>query len=400
MKTQRPPQTIWIAATVVLGLIFINCNTLLPTPAPPAPPPTPVVIQEVSDLTASRTELPANETAEITVSIIKVLGDETPLTYQWSTTGGLITQGQGTCCIVYEAPDTPGGYQVHLTVGHGDQLFQRSLELVVTGPAEVLSDTVTLEPTPTPTLVVSTDPSPTADNSAAAPPLDDAVAYFNRAQNSYTRRDYEQTVNDYTKAIELNYEPLGEAYFNRGFVYYVQRDYRPAVADFTQAIDLERDPLSQVYYNRGNAHYYLGNHDRAIEDYTKAIDLNHDPLSWLYNSRGLAYRKIGEYERAVEDYSQAIDLGHDPLHWPYYNRGNAYADLGEYARAVEDYNEAIHLAPNEPSAYFARGVAYQELGEASLARADWNKVLEIGDDYWRQEAQTRLDEPTTEETTP
>lgn len=399
MKPQYPPQLIWLAAAM-FGLIVINCNTLLPTPAPPTPP-TPVAIQEVSDLTASRTELPINETAEITVSIIKILGDETPLTYQWSTTGGLITQGQGTCCIVYEAPDTPGGYQVHLTVGHGDQLFQRSLNLVVTGLTEPLSDTVAVEPTPTPTLVVPADESsPTANTAADASPLEDAAAYFNRAQESYTRRDYEQTLNDYTKAIELNYDPLGEAYYNRGFVYYAQRDYLPAVKDFTQAIELEREPLNQIYYNRGNAHYYLGNNDQAIEDYSRAIDLNHDPLSWLYNSRGLAYRKIGEFERAIEDYSQAIDLNHEPLHWPYYNRGNAYADLEQYARAIEDYNEAIRLAPNQPNAYYARGVAYQELGEESLARDDFKKVLEIGDDYWRQEAQTRLDEPATEETNP
>ena len=388
MKPHLPTQSIWIV-TVLLGLLLINCNTLLSTPAPP-PPPTPVAIQEVSELTANRTEIPVGETAEITVSVIKLLGDQTPLTFQWSTTGGLITQGQDTCCIVYEAPDTPGGYQVHLTIAHGEQLFHRSLNLLVTGQA-VISETVPLEPTPTATLVVPLNP-PTQAPGEAGTPLGTAAEYVVRAQAAYARRNIEQALADYSKAIELNYEPLSQVYYERGAVYYAERKYQQAIPDFNQAIELAYEPLSQAYFSRGNAHYYYGNSDQAISDYTKAIDLNHDPLSWLYNSRGLAYRKQGNYDQAIADYTQAIDLGHDPLHWPYYNRGNAYADQGNYDQAIADFNEAISLAPTEPSFYYARGLAYRQKGDQDLAVADFNQVLAMNDDYWRQEAETQLND--------
>jgi tetratricopeptide (TPR) repeat protein len=365
-------------AIILLSLCLTPCSNALVSA-----PPTDIPLEgRVGQLQATNLNLLGGETTDIRVGVVKVVGVENPFEYEWSTTGGIITYGLDTCCITYQAPETAGQYQVNVVVKYGDQAVQRSLTVQVTA-----LPTPTVPPTPVPTPVL-----PTSTPSSDLPPLSTAQEYFDRAQNHYLKRDYEHTIADYTLAIELNYEPLKEPYYNRGYVYYVQRDYDRAIADFTKAIELNYEPLSLPYYNRGNAHYYKGNNDRAIADYTKTIELNHDPLSWVYNSRGLAYRKKGDYDQAIADYTQAIELGHEPLNWPYYNRGNAYADKGAYPQAIADYDQALLIDSSSADVYHARGLAYKKSGNAEQAIANFNKVLELGDEFLKQEAQIQLQE--------
>lgn len=377
---------LWGLILLLLGLSLTYCSN----PLAATPPPTVEIPLEskVGQLSASRTSLAGGETTDVRVAVVKVLGAADPFAYQWSTTGGVILAGQGTCCISYQAPDTPGAFEVHLAVQYESEFVQRTLILQVSAPPTA---TPTPAPTDTPQPAGPT-PEPSATPLPTDLPLTDAVSYFNRAQEYYFKRDYERTLADYTKAIELNYDPLNEAYYNRGYVQYVQQNYTPAIEDFSQAIELNYDPIGLPYYNRANAHFYKGNNDQAIADYSKAIELEYDPLSLPYNSRGLAYRKKGEYDNAIADYTKAIELKHEPLIWPYFNRGNAYADKGDYERAISDYGEAIRLDPANANAYYQRGLAYKLKGDTAAASADFQKVMELDQDTLRTDAETQLQE--------
>lgn len=372
----------WIIL-IFLTLSLTQCSDLagfVSTPTPP--PPTDIPVESsVSQLNTSRDKLETGETTDIQVGLVQIVGADIPIEYEWRTTGGEIAQGQGTCCITYEAPDEPGIYEISLTVKYGDQIVERATELEVTAPP------VTVVPTETPTPVVAAEtPEPVEEA------LETAEDYFTRAQDRYTRRDIEGTIVDYDKAIELGYEPLYEPVYNRGYIYYVEREYGQAIEDFTRAIELNYEPLSLPYYNRGNAYYYLGQNEEAIEDYTKAIELGHEPLNWLHNSRGLAYRKVGEYQKAIDDYTQAIQLKHDPLSWPFYNRGNVFAEIQRYDLAIADYTEALKVDPSNAEAYYSRGLAYKALGDVSRAKVDFNEALALGDEYMRKEAEAQLQE--------
>lgn len=378
--SRSSPHRDWIAAIVVL-IFLLQCNSLEQYLAAPPPLPTPVPVENrISDLYLSRTELLAGETADIQVGVVKVVGTEVPLVYDWNISSGSILQGQGTCCITYQAPETPGAYQINVSVRYNQETVQRSAAVQVIAPE------IPAEPTPTPTLVQS----PTAAPKATDTPLDTAEAYFERAQERYSRREIEGTLADYAKAIELNYQPLSEPTYNLAYIHYTQQDYAPAIEGFTKAIELNYEPLSLPYYNRGNARFYLGKTKEAIEDYTKAIELKHEPLAWLYNSRGLAYRKLKEYDKAIADYTQAIELEHDPLSWPFYNRANAFADKGAFDQALLDYTESLNLDPTNANAYFGRAMAYKALGDASRALIDLGEAANFGDEFMKQQAQEQV----------
>ena len=65
---------------------------------------------------------------------------------------------------------------------------------------------------------------------------------------------------------------LAEAYSSRGIAYAKRREYDQAIADYDKAIDL--DPkYAKAYYQRGYVYDIKGEHDRAMADYNKAMGL-------------------------------------------------------------------------------------------------------------------------------
>ena len=76
---------------------------------------------------------------------------------------------------------------------------------------------------------------------------------FNQRGNRYSRNGvYEQAIEDYTRAIELD-AAFAEAYFNRGVSYYEVGRYQEAITDLSQAIRL--DPADDNYYSRRSLAY-------------------------------------------------------------------------------------------------------------------------------------------------
>jgi tetratricopeptide (TPR) repeat protein len=65
---------------------------------------------------------------------------------------------------------------------------------------------------------------------------------------------------------------LAEAYRSRGIAYSKRREYDQAIADYDKAIEL--DPKNaKAYYQRGYVYDIKGEHDRAMADYNKAMGL-------------------------------------------------------------------------------------------------------------------------------
>src|SRR5208283_2951885 len=97
--------------------------------------------------------------------------------------------------------------------------------------------------------------------------------------------------------------------------------YQQAINDFNKAIELNPKD-AEAYNNRGLAYEYLGNHQKAINDYNKSIKLNPKD-AMAYNNRGIAYEYLENHQQAINDFNKAIEL--NPKYAKaYYNRGIVY----------------------------------------------------------------------------
>ncbi|XP_055983454.1 tetratricopeptide repeat protein 32 [Sorex fumeus] len=66
---------------------------------------------------------------------------------------------------------------------------------------------------------------------------------------------------------------LATAYNNRGQIKYFRVDFDDAMDDYTAAIEVQPD-FEVPYYNRGLILYRLGYFDSALEDFKKVLDIN------------------------------------------------------------------------------------------------------------------------------
>lgn len=181
------------------------------------------------------------------------------------------------------------------------------------------------------------------------------TAHVNRGNAYIELGKYQQAIDDYNKAIQL--DPLfAKAYVNRGIAYSYLRRYQKALQDFSTAISLDMQN-SPLYFNRGNVFKALGLYERAIEDYTSALALNSDNVD-AYNNRGTTYLKLRKLKLAIKDFTSAIkrDPENDKA---YANRGIAFERHGEYRQAINDYKVSARLGNREAQKYLRlRGIEW------------------------------------------
>jgi len=200
-----------------------------------------------------------------------------------------------------------------------------------------------------------------------------SVYYYNRGNAYFSLGKFEEAIQDYNKAIDLN--PNDDlSYSNRGNAYFSLGKFEDAIHDYNKAIDLNPNDDS-AYFNRGTAFTNLSNYEKAINDFNKAIDLNSNNASY-YNYRGTLYINQGNYDKAVKDFSKAIDL--NPIFvFGYSNLGNLYNNLNNYEKAIEILNKAIELDPNFSDAYNIRGIAYVNQEKFDEAINDFNRAITL-----------------------
>jgi tetratricopeptide (TPR) repeat protein len=110
------------------------------------------------------------------------------------------------------------------------------------------------------------------------------LGYANLGSYYSTIDDYDRSIENCKKAIKL--EPnngfvptvqfiLEMAYISRGRSSFSKKDYNRAIADFTEAINLDND-FAYAYYLRGNAYTWKDDFNKAIQDWERALRINPD----------------------------------------------------------------------------------------------------------------------------
>ncbi|HKF74749.1 MAG TPA: tetratricopeptide repeat protein [Candidatus Dormibacteraeota bacterium] len=212
---------------------------------------------------------------------------------------------------------------------------------------------------------------------AELPPADRALALGQRAECHALDRDFEEALEDFARALELDPDSAS-LYAARGQTLRVLGRLEDALRDFDHAIELAPDSETALA-SRGVILQRLGRLDEAVADLSRAIVLRPSD-DWALAHRGEAYRMMGRYRLAVADFTEAIRL--EPSYeFAYASRALARRRLGHHREELADLDRAIELNPDYEWAYAQRGVTHRAAGRHDRAVADFTRAIELDPDY-------------------
>jgi tetratricopeptide (TPR) repeat protein len=258
-------------------------------------------------------------------------------------------------------------------------------------PTDILLDTKTTEPPPSPgqaELKRGQDLIEAGKYSEAVEPLkksikllpgspatDSAPAHYELGIAYRMLNRFDDAIEEFSEALRID-PAIQDAVLRRGICWYYKDEYSLAQADFDEAAGAGGDnhdarPLTW----KGMTLIKLGQIREAVNTYSEALRFD-NRYAPAHVNRGLAYLALREYDRAIADFDQAIRSTPKDASL-FYKRGVAQGALGDFRAAVKSYTEAIRINPKYADAYSNRSAAYQRLGDTAKAQADATRSLEL-----------------------
>ena len=149
---------------------------------------------------------------------------------------------------------------------------------------------------------------------------------------------YAEALPFFTQSLQA--APDYRSYVGRAGAYQHLEQWQEAVDDYTRAIGL--NPAgAMAYHERAVCFARLNQDDRALADYSQALDLA-PGLALSFNGRGMIYLRRKDYQKANADFTEAIRLRPD-LYQAYKNRAATRAALGDISGANADLQQAKAL---------------------------------------------------------
>jgi tetratricopeptide (TPR) repeat protein len=97
---------------------------------------------------------------------------------------------------------------------------------------------------------------------------------------------------------------LGNAYYGRGIIHSDKNNYQASVDDYNKALEILGED-SDVLTSRGAAKFYLDDWQGSKADFTRALELEDDNVRAM-NNRAVVEFCLGELKEASEDYAKAL----------------------------------------------------------------------------------------------
>jgi len=202
---------------------------------------------------------------------------------------------------------------------------------------------------------------------------EDPRSFFDLGYASYEKKEYEKSIEYYTRAI-ISDPKYTAAYYNRALGYEGIGDDDRALAGYTKTIQVDSNYV-KAYVGRGRLYHNKGDYDKAILDYNKAIEIDPNYSLARYNL-GYTYEKKSDCQRAIENFTKAIEL--NPKYTlAYFERAYVSIETKEFDQAITDYGKVIELDPSYATAHNNRGWAYYQKGDYVAAITDCVRELEL-----------------------
>jgi tetratricopeptide (TPR) repeat protein len=197
--------------------------------------------------------------------------------------------------------------------------------------------------------------------------------------NAIAKNDPKQAVVGYTAAIRLNPDNA-ELYLRRGVNRLRLKQYAESINDFSKA--LESAPGSpKILSYRAQSYFFLGNYDRSRTDIQRAAKAGHETPEMLM-LQGVLASQAKDFTLASRYYTQVLNSNVDPENRCYalINRADSYVRRERFPEALEDINTALsdcRSSSQQEDALVDRGVVYKLMGKFDLALQDWDAAEKI-----------------------
>ena len=176
---------------------------------------------------------------------------------------------------------------------------------------------------------------------------------------------------EYTQRIDVQ-DPSWIHLFERGISQSLIKQYTNSMNTYTSAIELNpSNPF--LYLNRSTTRAEMIDFISSIDNSYQRITIDSDPANRLHNNSKRTY----SYDEAIADLNKVLKLYPDFAH-AYYNRANLSALSGDLPAAFEDYTKAIELNPHFAEAYYNRGIVQIFMKDTRKGCLDISKAGELG----------------------
>ena len=213
--------------------------------------------------------------------------------------------------------------------------------------------------------------------------------YYWRARCKQKLNECTDAIIDFTTCLSYNYEDAGYAYWNRGNCYFEQTKYQESDDDYTKAIDRLSDSkdLAKLYKYRGDCMAHLLKYSDADKLYTRSISYNANYYN-SYWSRAY-YRSIDlKYDDAIADYKKTVSIieasgsnsNNEDLPAVYRNLALLYYDLNKNNEALEAINKSLLADPNYINGFQTRADIYQQMKNYAKAKEDYTNAITLLND--------------------
>lgn len=229
---------------------------------------------------------------------------------------------------------------------------------------------------------------------AAAAEAPRAQGYEALYRKCYEHGASEQVIISCTAVIArglVDRNDLATAYKNRGNAHDDNGQYEQALEDYARAIEINPQD-AEAFNGRGTTHIAQERYGLAVEDFDQAIRINpSSPVA--FGNRCFAKAVLGELEQALSDCNEALRI---KRRYPaaYASRAITYLKLKRYDDAIADYTALLKTQPADPYALFGRGMARRMKGDARGGDGDVAAATSIKPDI--AEHMARLGIPPAE----
>ncbi|KAH0643627.1 hypothetical protein KY285_032287 [Solanum tuberosum] len=193
---------------------------------------------------------------------------------------------------------------------------------------------------------------------------------------AYKKKDFENAVQLYSKAIELDDADISFL-TNRAAVFLEMGKYEDCMKDCDKAVERGRElrsdykMIARALTRKGTALVKMA---KISKDYEPAIETFQKALTEHRNPETL--KKLNEAEKAKKELEQQEYF--DPqVADEEREKGNRFFKEQKYPEAVSRYTESLRRNPKDPRTYSNRAACYTKLGALPEGLKDAEKCIEL-----------------------